>query len=448
MSTARILPALFLAVIMTQPTSAQKPMSAAKPAAGVAALDALHVRIDKAADVILPKVVAWRRDFHEHPELGNREFRTSKIVAEYLTSLGLEVHTGIAKTGVVGILKGGKPGPVVALRSDMDALPVVEQTGLPFASKAKGEYNGREVGVMHACGHDYHMSMLMGAADVLTGMKADIPGTIVFIFQPAEEGAPNGEEGGADLMIKEGVLDNPKVNAIFGLHIFPKALRSIEVRPKGIMAAGDTLTIVVHGRGAHGAMPASSIDPIVVASQIVLGLQTIVSRQIDLTTAPAVITLGLIEGGNRSNIIPDTVKMMGTIRTFDPAMRDEIHMRVKRTAESIAQAAGATAEVTIEFGNPVTYNDPDLTERMLPSLKRVAGERFNGNGQPTTTSEDFSAYQKRIPGIFFFLGIAPEGADLSKVPVNHSAKFSPDEGAMTTGVRALASVAVDYLAGR
>jgi amidohydrolase len=444
MSTARTLFALTVAAIMTQPAFAQKPTPAAKPAASAVALDALHARLDKAAELVLPKVVAWRRDLHEHPELGNREFRTSKIVAEHLRSLGLEVRTGVAKTGVVGILKGGKPGPVVGLRSDMDALPVVEETGLPFASKAKGEYNGREVGIMHACGHDYHMAMLMGAAEVLAGMKADLPGTVVFIFQPAEEGAPNGEEGGADLMIKEGVLDNPKVDAIFGLHIFPKALRSIEVRPKGIMAAGDTLTIVVRGRGAHGAMPASGIDPIVVASQIVLGLQTVVSRQIDLTTAPAVVTLGLIEGGNRSNIIPDSVRMMGTIRTFDPAMRDQIHMRVKRTAENIAAAAGATAEVTIEFGNPVTFNDPALTERMLPSLKRVAGDRFTGDGQRTTTSEDFSAYQKRIPGVFFFLGIAPEGADLSTLPVNHNARFSPDEGALTTGVRALASLVVDF----
>ena len=416
-------------------------------AAQPAATSPLHERIDQAAEAVLPKVVTWRRDLHAHPELGNREFETSKKIAAHLTALGLEVRTGVAKTGVVGILRGGRPGPVVALRSDMDALPVVEETGLPFASTVKAEYNGREVGVMHACGHDFHMSMLMGAAEVLAGMKADLPGTVVFIFQPAEEGAPAGEEGGADVRVREGVLDNPKVDAIFGLHVFPKALGSIEYRPRGIMAASDTFSITVRGRQTHGAMPASGIDPIVVGSQIVLALQTIISRQIDLTTAPAVVTVGTFDGGNRFNIIPDIVTMTGTIRTFDADMQKEIHARIKRTAENIAAAAGATAEVTIVIGNPVTWNDPDLAERMASSLERVAGGRFNPNGQPTTTAEDFAWYQKKVPGLFFFLGTAPEGADLATQPANHSPRFNPDERALITGVRALASVAVDYLAG-
>jgi amidohydrolase len=444
--TTRTLTALaLLYFVIAAPAVAQK---SAAPKAAAAALDGLHQRIDQGAEAMLAKVVAWRRDFHRHPELGNREVRTSKIVADHLRGLGLEVRTGVAKTGVVAVLKGGKPGPVVALRSDMDALPVTEETGLAFASTARAEFNGREVGVMHACGHDYHMSMLMGAAEVLAGMKADIPGTVVFIFQPAEEGAPAGEEGGAGLMIKEGALDNPKVEAIFGLHVFPKALRSIEFRPRGIMAASDTITVTVRGRGTHGAMPAQGIDPIVVAAQILIGFQTIVSRQIDLTTAPAVITIGAIEGGNRSNIISDTARMTGTIRTFDPAMREQVLTRATRTAQKIAEAAGATAEVVIDEGNPVTFNDPALTERMTPSLKRIGGDRFNPNGQATTTAEDFALYQQKIPGLFFFLGVAPEGADLAGVPANHSAKFSPDEGALTTGIRALASLAVDYLAGR
>jgi amidohydrolase len=296
------------------------------------ALDVLHARLDKAAEAVMPKVVTWRRDLHATPELGNHEVRTSAFLADQLRKLGYEVQTGVARTGVVALLKGGRPGPVVALRADMDALPVTEETGLPFASKARGQYNGREVGVMHACGHDFHMSMLLGAAEVLAGMKADLPGTVKIVFQPAEEGVP-GEPGGAEVMVKEGVLEDPKVDAMFGLHvgITPLEAGSITFRPKGLMAAGDTYRIVVTGRQTHGAMPWAGVDPIVVASQIVLGLQTIVSRQIDLTTAPAVVTVGTIEGGSRHNIVPDQVRMSGTIRTFDPEMRKEILARVKRT---------------------------------------------------------------------------------------------------------------------
>ena len=418
------------------------------PGASASALDALHARLDKAADAVMPTVVRWRRDLHAHPELGNQEARTSAFLAEQLRRMGYEVRTGVAKTGVVALLRGGQPGPVVALRADMDALPVTEETGLPFASTARGQYNDREVGVMHACGHDFHMSILLGAAEVLAGMKADLPGTVKIVFQPAEEGVP-GEPGGAEVMVKEGVLENPKVDAMFGLHvgITPLEAGSITFRPKGLMAAGDTYRIVVKGRQTHGAMPWAGVDPIVVASQIVLGLQTVVSRQIDLTTAPAVVTVGTIEGGSRHNIVPDQVTMSGTIRTFDPDMRKEILSRVKRTAEGIASAAGATAELILDEGYPVTWNDPALTERMTPSLKRVAAATFNPNAQPTTTSEDFSYYGQKVPALYFFLGVAPKGADPATWAANHSPKFSPDEAALVTGVRALASLAVDFLAG-
>jgi amidohydrolase len=406
---------------------------------------AAHDRIDAEAAALQSKLVAWRRDLHQNPELGNREVRTSKVMAEHLRALGLEVRTGVAKTGVVGVLRGGKPGPVVALRADMDALPVTEEVDVPFRSTAKTEYNGQQVGVMHACGHDMHMAILMGAAEVLSKMRGEVPGTVVFVFQPAEEGAPRGEEGGAEVMVREGVLDNPKVDAIFGLHVFPFEVGSIMFRPEGIMAAGDTVRIRVRGSQTHGALPWAGTDPITVAAQVVLGLQTIVSRQVDLTKAPAVITLGIIRGGNRSNIIPEDVMLEGTIRTFDPAMRTSILDRVKRTAENIAESAGASAEVTFETGNFVTWNDRALTERMTPSLKRVAVAQFDPAVQVTTTAEDFSQYQKKVPGLFFFLGIRPKGTDPTTAAPNHSPRFYADEGALVTGVRAMASLAVDFL---
>ena len=409
------------------------------------ASDAVHQRIDAAAVAIEPRVVAWRRDFHQHPELGNREVRTAQKVAEHLRALGLDVRTGVAKTGVVGVLRGGKPGPVVALRSDMDALPVTEESDLPFKSTVKTEYNGQQVGVMHACGHDMHMAILMGAAEVLSKMRADVPGTVVFLFQPAEEGAPKGEEGGAEIMIKEGALDQPKVDAVFGLHVFPFDTGSISFKPEGIMAGGDTVRIKVRGRQTHGAVPWAGTDPIVVSAQIVLALQTIISRQSDLTKAPAIITIGMIHGGNRSNIIPDEVALEGTIRTFDPAMRTDIMERVRRTAESIAESAGATAEVTYTEGNIVTWNDPALTAHMSPSLKRVASGGFNPSVRATTTSEDFSQYQAKVPGVFFFLGVTPKGTDPATVAMNHSPRFFSDEAALVTGVRAMVSVAFDYL---
>ncbi|HVQ30528.1 MAG TPA: amidohydrolase [Vicinamibacteria bacterium] len=409
----------------------------------------LHAEIDRRAEAVVPKAVAWRRDFHQNPELGNREARTGKIVAEHLRGLGFEVKTGVAHTGVVGVLKGGRPGPVVALRSDMDALPVTEEVDLPFASKARAEWAGRDTGVMHACGHDMHMAILMGTAEVLAGMKASLPGTVKVIFQPSEEGPPAGEEGGAEMMVKEGVLSDPKVDVIFGLHVFPYALGTIVYKPEGIMAASDTVTIKVHGRQTHGALPWAGIDPIVVSSQIVLGLQTIVSRQSDLTTAPAIVTIGLIQGGNRENIVPEDVTLKGTIRTFDPGMRQAIHERVKRTAERIAESAGATADVTIDGKNPVTFNDPKLTEWAGPSLRRVAPEgRYNPNGRVTTTAEDFARYQEKVPGVFFFLGITPDGRDPATAAPNHSPRFYADEGAIVTGVRALSSLAIDYLAAK
>ncbi len=422
--------------------------------AGAALAGSLHAQasrldaeVDRRAAQVQGKVLAWRRDIHQHPELSNRETRTADLVAQHLRSLGIEVRTGVAHTGVIGVLRGGKPGPVVALRADMDALPVTEEVDLPFASKVRATYNGQDVGVMHACGHDTHVAMLMGVAEILAGMRNDLPGTVKFIFQPAEEGAPAGERGGAALMIEEGALDDPKPSAIFGLHVFPYPAGEIRYRPGGIMAGADAFRIVVHGRQTHGALPWAGIDPIVVASQIVLGLQTITSRQVNLTTAPAVVTIGAINGGVRLNIIPDSVVMLGTIRTFDTAMRSDIQQRVRRTAESIAQSAGATAQVTIDSTGAVTYNDPALTEKILPTLRQVAGASHVGIATPSTTAEDFSRYQQRIPGVFFFLGITPPGTDTAKAAPNHSPRFYVDEAALPVGVRAMAHLAVDYLAG-
>jgi amidohydrolase len=412
-------------------------------------LHAQSSKLDAEVDRLLPqvqaKVIAWRRDIHEHPELSNRETRTAELVANHLRSLGLEVRTGVAHTGVVGVLKGGKPGPVVALRADMDALPVTEEVDVPFASKVRTTYNGQDVGVMHACGHDTHTAMLMGVAEILAGMRKDLPGTVKFIFQPAEEGAPTGERGGAELMIEEGALDDPKPSAIFGLHVLPFPAGDIRYRPGGIMASADAFRIVVRGRQTHGAQPWNGIDPIVVASQIVLGLQTITSRQVDLTAGPDVITVGAINGGVRFNIIPDSVVMQGTIRTFDTAVRNDIHQRIRRTAESIAQSAGATAQVVIDTFTAVTYNDPTLTQQVLPTLREVAGANHVTLTPPITPAEDFSRYQQRVPGVFFFLGITPPGTDPSKAAPNHSPRFFVDEAALPTGVRAMAHLAVDYL---
>ncbi len=419
------------------PASAQS-----TPRAG--ATDPLTAEIDRRAAAVLDKVVAWREDIHEHPELSDHEVRTAKLVADHLRSLGIETKTGVARTGVVGVLRGGRPGPVVALRADMDALPVTEEVDLPFASKVRATYNGHEVGVMHACGHDNHVAILMGVAEVLAGMRERLPGTVKFIFQPAEEGSSE-THAGAELMVREGVLESPKVDAVFGLHVFPYPVGEIRYRPGGIMASAAGLRIVVHGRQTHGAEPWNGVDPVVVASQIVLGLQTIVSRQEDIRNGPAVVTVATINGGVRSNIIPDSVVMTGTVRTLDPAMREDIPKRIERVARGIAQAAGASVDVDVGEGGLVTYNDPDLTESMVPTLRRVAGADHVAVIPPTTTAEDFSEYQAKVPGMFFFLGVTPPGADPDTVAPNHSPRFFADEAALPIGVRALSSLAVDYL---
>jgi amidohydrolase len=421
---------------------------AASAASAQARPDPLDAEIDGRAATVLPQVVAWRRDIHEHPELSNRETRTSALVAEQLRRMGLEVRTGVAHTGVVGVLRGGRPGRVVALRADMDALPVTEEVNVPFASHVRATYNGQDVGVMHACGHDMHTAMLMGVAEVLAGIKAQLPGTVLFIFQPAEEGAPAGEEGGAALMLREGAFDNPAPNAVFGLHVFSRIpVGRIDVRPGPLMAANETFRIVVHGRQTHGALPWRGTDPIVVASQIVLGLQTIISRQEDLTLAPAVISVGSLQAGVRSNIIPDSAELVGTIRTFDAGMRTQIDERIRRTATGIAQAAGATADVTLTPGYVVTVNDSALVARMLPTLRRVNGDAGVATAQLTTTAEDFSAYAQRVPGMFFFVGVTPPGAVNDTVAANHSPRFYADEAALPVGLRAMAHLAVDYLRG-
>ncbi len=422
-------------------------LGAATPLPAQSRPDALAAAVDRNAAAVMDSVIAWRRDFHQHPELGNRETRTAGIVAAHLRRLGLDVRTGVALTGVVGVLRGGRPGPVVALRADMDALPVTEEVDLPFASRARGTYGGQDVGVMHACGHDMHTAIMMGVASVLAGVRRDLPGTVVFLFQPAEEGPPAGEAGGAPLMIREGALDDPAPAAIFGLHVFsglPTA--RFAVKPGPLMAAADAFRIVVRGRQTHGGMPWRGTDPIVIASQVILGLQTIVSRQTDLPQAPAVVSVGIIRGGVRHNIIPDSVELAGTIRTFGDAMRAQTLDRVRRTATLIAEGGGGSAVVTIDTAgsNVATVNDSALTERMLPTLRRVGTV---ATARVTTTAEDFSAYQRRIPGMYFFLGITPPGAVMDTVPANHSPRFFADEGALPVGVRSLAHLAVDYLRG-
>ena len=392
-------------------------------------------------DAVMPKVVEWRRDFHQHPELSNQEFRTAKIVADHLRSLGMEVETEVAHTGVVGTLRGGD-GPVVALRADMDGLPVTELVDLPFASKARGVYQGREVGVMHACGHDNHVAILMGVAEVLAGMGDDLPGTVKFIFQPAEEGTPDGSVGGAELMLMEGAFENPRPDVVFGLHVFPFPAGTIATRPGGLMASSDRHQITIKGKQTHGAVPWAGVDPIVTASQVVLGLQTIVSRQLDATLTPSIVTIGRVEGGVRNNIIPESVELEGTIRTFDAETRIDIHKRIRRTATNIAEAAGATADVVIDQGYGVTRNDPNLFRQMSPTLERVAGDRFIEASQ-TTTAEDFSYFANEVPGLFLFLGVAPD--DPTLIYPNHSPRFYADERALPVGVEALTSMTLDYM---
>jgi amidohydrolase len=406
----------------------------------------LKERVSTAADKIETKCIAWRRDIHQHPELGNREFRTAKLISDHLKKLGLEVKEGVAKTGVVGILRGGKPGPCIALRADMDALPIIENVNISFASKVKSTYNGQEVGVMHACGHDSHVAMLMSVAEILAGMKSEINGTVKFIFQPAEEGPPEGEEGGAPLMVKEGIMDNPKVDVIFGLHIESSIeVGKIEYKPGAFMASSDWFTIKVKGKGSHGSQPWLGVDPIQISAQIIEGLQSIVSRQMELTKAPVVITVGKIEGGIRNNIISDECVMYGTIRTLDSGMQKAVYQKLKQTAIKIAEASNATAEVDIDTKTLVTYNTPELVKKMIPSLQSAAGAENVTEREWVTGAEDFSYYGTKAPSFFFYLGGMPKGNDPKKAPPHHTAEFYIDESGMKTGIKAFCDLVIDYM---
>ena len=406
----------------------------------------IESQIESAVKKIEPKCIAWRRDFHEHPELSNREIRTAKIIADHLRSLGIEVKENVAKTGVVGLLRGGKEGPVIGLRADMDGLPVTERVNIPFASRVKSTFNGQEVGVMHACGHDTHVAILMSVAEILAGMKNELKGSVKFVFQPAEEGPPEGEEGGAPLMIKEGVMDNPKVDVMFGLHIesFIEA-GQIHYKPGAFMASSDWFTIKVKGKGSHGSQPWLGVDPISIAAQITEALQTIVGRQMELVKAPVIITVGKIHGGIRNNIIPDDCIMDGTIRTLDSKMQQDVQQRIKTTATKIAEAWGATAEVSFDAKTLVTYNPPDLVKKMLPSLQSAAGVDNVIERNWVTGSEDFSFYGTKAPSFFFYLGGMPKGNDPEKAPPHHTAQFYVDDAGMKTGIKAFLNLVFDYM---
>jgi amidohydrolase len=428
MSKTKLITALFL-LLLVNATTAQD----------------LTKTIDAKAIAIQAKVVEWRRHIHQNPELGNREFKTAAYIAEKLKALGLEVKTNVGKTGVVALLKGDKPGPCIALRADMDALPVKERVNIPFASKDSAEYLGQMVPVMHACGHDSHVAILLGTAEVLSSMKKDIAGTVKFIFQPAEEGPPGIEEGGAPLMIKEGVMENPKVDVIFGLHIssiIPAG--DIQYKSGSTMASSDWFTIKVKGKSSHGSQPWSSIDPIAVSAQIIEGLQNIVSRQMELTKAPVVITVGKIHSGVRANIIPEEAMMEGTIRTLDSKMQEDVHARIKRTAEKIAEASNATAEVFIDTKTLVTYNTPALVDKMLPSLQTAAGKTNVRTQEWTTGAEDFSFFGAKAPAFFFFLGGMPRGTDPKLAPPHHTPDFMIDDSKLYIGVKTFCQLVMDY----
>ena len=414
-------------------------------AASTSQAEISHEQIDQAAADVQPQVVEWRRWFHQNPELSNREFNTAARIAEILRGMGIDPRTGIAGTGLMAIIEGGLPGPLVAIRTDMDALPVTEQTGLAFASTAMGEYRGEEVGVMHACGHDTHMAMLLGAAKVLNDMQADLPGSVMLIFQPAEEGPPPGEEGGASLMLEEGLFEGKMPAAVFGIHVgIGVAGGRFGTRPGPFMAAADRFEITVKGRQTHGAQPWQGVDPITVAAQIVIGLQTIASRQLDVTAAPSIISVGRIEGGIRNNVIPDEVELEGTIRSFDPQVREKIHGAMERTARLIAESAGATIEWTLDLGNPPVRNNAELTQMMLPALERASGNSVVML-QPQTVAEDFSEYGEVTPALFVFLGNWPEELKSDEQPGNHSPLFDMHEPYMERGVKAFGHMVVDYL---
>ncbi len=392
------------------------------------------------------KVIEWRHHLHQNPELSNREFKTSAYVAEHLKNLGISVQTGVAHTGVVGLLKGKRPGRVVALRADMDGLPVRERVDLPYKSEATALFNGQETGVMHACGHDTHVAILMGVAEVLA-KNNDFAGTVKFIFQPAEEGAPSGEKGGASLMVEEGVLERPKVDAIFGLHISSGThVGKITYKPRGMMAASQRFVIKINGKQAHGSTPWQSVDPIVIASQIINGLQTLVSRESELTKEAVVISVGSIHSGIRFNIIPESLEMVGTIRTLDRDMKEHIRNRMNELVSGIAKAYRATVEVIIEDGTDITYNDPELTQMMLPTLQKVAGMDKVTEISAITGAEDFSYFQKEVPGLFFFLGGTPTSLEEADAPSHHTPDFFVDDSSMLLGVKTLSQLALDYLA--
>jgi amidohydrolase len=407
----------------------------------------LQSKLESQVRTLEPQIIEWRRKFHQNPELSNHENETGTFIAGYLRSLGLEVQYPVAKTGVVGLLKTGRPGPVVALRADMDALPIVERNGLPFASTVKTKFEGQETGIMHACGHDAHMAMLMGVAKILSENKSELKGMVKFLFQPAEEGVgPDESPAGAELMVREGVLENPKVDAVFGLHIqslLPSG--TLNYRSGALMAAVDGFNVKVTGKGSHGATPWEGIDPVVVASQIVSGLQTIVSRQTALTEAAAVVTVGTFHAGVRRNIIPDEANLQGTIRTFGPEMQKKVHEKIKLTATKIAEASGATADVSIDIMFPATINDAPLTKMMIPSLEKTVGKDKVNEISAVTMAEDFSFYQQKVPGFFLFLGAYPAELKPERKPTHHTADFMIDENSFATGVKALLNLTVDYL---
>ncbi len=402
-------------------------------------------KVQAAAKAVQPKVVAWRRDIHENPELGNQEVRTAALIAKELRSLGIEVRENVGKTGVVGVLKGGKPGKVVALRADMDALPVEEKTGLPFASKVKATWEGRTVPVMHACGHDTHVAMLLGAATVLAGMKQDIKGTVVFLFQPAEEGPQAGEEGGAKLMIRDGALDNPKVDAVFGLHIGPGDAHELNYRPEGFYASSDRITITVKGRQTHGARPWAGVDMASVAADIIQATNQIAARQVDVGASPSVLTIATINMGFRQNIIPEDLKMEGTMRTFSKARREDLIARMQKSVTAIGDRYGAKAEVVFTQPYPVTYNDPALSKWVKATLEKASPGKVDDNAALVTGAEDFSMYAEKVPGVFIQLGGRKADVPAATAPANHSPYFDVDEAVFETGVKAEVLMALDYL---
>ncbi|HTA64806.1 MAG TPA: amidohydrolase [Xanthomonadaceae bacterium] len=399
-------------------------------------------------DKLAPQVLAWRRDIHQHPELSNREFRTSALVAKELRALGLEVKTNVAHTGVVALLKGGRPGPKLAIRADMDALPVTEELDLPFKSTVRSQFNGQDVGVMHACGHDGHTAMLLGIATAMAGMRKDLPGEVMFIFQPSEEGAPTGEEGGATLMLKEGLFRDFKPDAVFGMHVVSWLnVGTVGVRSGPAMAGSDTFDLVVHGRQTHGAMPWNGVDPVVTSAQIIEAAQTIVSRKLNIGILPAVLTFGVIRGGTRFNIVPDSVEMQGTLRTFDAGMRQQAIDDLRSIAEHVAQANGATADLTIPVGasNPVLVNNPALAARVKASIAKAIGAEHVIDPHVWMASEDFAWYLKDVPGVYFFVGSTPLGQDAERAPSNHSPKFFLDEAALRIGMQSMLQASLDFL---